>query len=155
MPWNPTTPITGGAQTGFTAPTYTLVSDTAPDVNGKQVAVSALGGTQAGVTVHSVAAPFTASFFRPKTFAVLGKPNPSTGLLPAVPKNEFKQIIRKGVLPLAGQPFSTMIIDMRISIPAGADVADPANVRAALSLAIGVLQQQSAGIGDTALNGII
>lgn len=155
MTWSPTTPVTGAAQTGFTAPTYTVVSDTAPDVNGKQVAITALGGTQAGVTVHSVASPFTASFFRPKTFAVLGKPNPVTGLLPSVPKNEYKQIVRKGVLPLAGQPFSTMIIDVRISIPAGSDTADPANVRAAFSLAIGLLTQQSAGVGDSAVSGII
>jgi len=155
MTWAPTTPVTGAAQTGFTSPTYTLVTDTAPDVNGKQVAVSALGGTQAGVTVHSVASPFTASYWRPKTFAVLGKPNPVTGLLPAVPKNEFKQIVRKGVLPLAGQPYSTMIIEVKSQIPAGADTADPANVRAAYSLAIGLLQQQAAGIGDTAVSGII
>jgi hypothetical protein len=44
-----TSPITGGAQTGLTSPTYTVVTDTAPPGNpGKQVAVTALGGTQAG-----------------------------------------------------------------------------------------------------------
>jgi len=59
MTWSPTTPVTGGAQTGFTAPTYTLSVDTAPDINGKQHAVTALGGTQAGVTSHSVSNPFT------------------------------------------------------------------------------------------------
>lgn len=154
MTWNVTTPVTGGAQTGFTSPTYTVVADVAPDVNGKQVAVSALGGTQAGVTVHSVSSPFTATFSRPKTFAVLGKPNPVTGLLPSVPKNEFKYIVRKGVLPLAGQPFATASIDMRMHIPAGSDVADPANLRAMYSLAIGILQQQSAGLGDTVVSGI-
>lgn len=154
MTWNVTTPVTGGAQTGFTSPTYTVVADVAPDVNGKQVAVSALGGTQAGVTVHSVSSPFTATFTRPKTFAVLGKPNPVTGLLPSVPKNEFKYIVRKGVLPLAGQPFATASIDMRMHIPAGSDVADPANLRAMYSLAIGILQQQSAGLGDTVVSGI-
>lgn len=154
MTWNVTSPITGGAQTGFTTPTYTIVVDVAPDVNGKQVAVSALGGTQAGVTVHSVSSPFTAMFMRPKTFAVLGKPNPVTGLLPSVPKNEFKLIVRKGVTPLAGQPVSTAMIDMRISIPAGSDVADPANLRAMFSMAIGALTQQSAGLGDTVVSGI-
>ncbi|DAD50878.1 TPA_asm: coat protein [ssRNA phage SRR5467090_1] len=154
MTWNVSTPVTGGAQTGFTSPTYTVVVDVAPDVNGKQVAVSALGGTQAGVTVHSVSSPFTATFFRPKTFAVLGKPNPVTGLLPSVPKNEFKYIVRKGVLPLAGQPIALASIDMRMHIPAGSDVADPANLRAMYSLAIGILQQQSAGLGDTVVTGI-
>lgn len=155
MPWSPTSPITGGAQTGFTTPTYTVVPDVAPDVNGKQVAVTALGGTQTGVTTHSAASPFTLTFIRPKTFAVLGKPNPATGLLPSVPKNEYKNIIRKGMLPLAGQPFAVGIIDIRISIPAGADTADPANVRALFSAAIGCLNQQSAGIGDTVTSGIL
>lgn len=59
MSFTLTSPITGAAQTGFTSPTYTLTSDLAPDNNGKQVAVTALGGTQVGVTTHSVAAPFT------------------------------------------------------------------------------------------------
>lgn len=150
-----TSPITGGAQTGFTAPTYTHVTDIAPDVNGKQVAVTALGGTQAGVTVHSVASPFTATFIRPKVFKILGKTNPVTGLLPSVPKNQFRLILRKGVLPLAGQPYATMICDLTISIPAGADITDPANIRGCLSALVGAINQQSAGLGDTAVSGIV
>lgn len=44
-------PVTGGAQTGFTSPTYTLTADTPPaGSGGKQYAATALGGTQAGVT---------------------------------------------------------------------------------------------------------
>lgn len=155
MPWNPTSPVTGGAQTGFTTPTYTFVADVAPDVNGKQVAVSALGGTQAGVTLHSVSSPFTANFVRPKTYAVLGKPNPTTGLISSVPKNEYKLIVRKGVTPLAGQPIQPALIDVKMSIPAGADVADPANIRAMLSFAFGLLWQQTSGVGDTTVSGVM
>lgn len=154
MTWSLSSPITGAAQTGFTSPTYTHVTDIAPDVNGKQVAVTALGGTQAGVTSHSVASPFTVTFVRPKVFKNLGKTNPVTGLLPSVPKNQYKMIVRKGVLPLAGQPFALMNISVTMDIPAGADVADAANVRAAFSAAIGALSQQSAGIGDTCVTGI-
>jgi len=154
MSWSPTSPITGAAQTGFTSPTYTHVADVAPDVNGKQVAVTALGGTQTGATIHSVASPFTITFVRPKVFKSLGKTNPVTGLLPSVPKNQFKVIVRKGVLPLAGQPYALMNISITMDIPAGADVADPANIRAAISAAIGALSQQSAGVGDTLVSGI-
>ena len=75
MTFSLTSPITGAAQTGFTTPTYTHVADTAPDVNGRQVAITALGGTQAGVTVHSVASPFSITFFRPKAYKV-GKDEP-------------------------------------------------------------------------------
>lgn len=147
--WSLTSPITGGAQTGFTSPTYTHVADVAPDVNGKQVAVTALGGTQTGVTVHSGSSPFTATFVKPKVYKLLGQPNPTTGLVSSVPKNQYKLIVRKGVTPLVGQPFSVMNISVTMDIPAGAETNDPANVRAAISAAIGALSQQSAGLGDT------
>jgi hypothetical protein len=155
MAFSLTTPITGGAQTGFTSPTYTHASDIAPDVNGKQVAVTALGGTQAGVTVHSVASPFTVTIIRPKSFKTLAPVVPGTGLLPSVPKNSWKVIVRKGVTPLAGQPASVMLIKMELDVPAGADTADAPNVRAAISAAIGALNQQSAGLGDTMVSGIV
>lgn len=150
-----TSPVTGAAQTGFTSPTYTHVADTAPLPTGKQWAVTALGGTQAGVNVHSVAAPFTVSVFRPATFKALGKPNPSTGLISNVPKNVYKAIVRKGVLPLAGQPYQNMQVTLLMEVPAGADLADAPNVRAALSLMGGVIAQVSSGIGDTLVSGII
>jgi len=155
MTWSLTSPITGAAQTGFTTPTYTHVADVAPDSNGKQVAVTALGGTQTGAVVHSVAAPFTITFVRPKALKGLGKANPVTGVVGSVPRNVYKLIVRKGVLPLAGQPYQTMVITTSIEVPAGADLADPANVRAALSAMIGALSQQSAGVGDSATSGII
>lgn len=155
MSFNLTSPITGAAQTGFTAPTYTHVADVAPDVNGRQVAVTALGGTQAGVTVHSVASPFTVTIIRPKSFKTLSPVVPNTGMLPSVPKNSWKLIVRKGVTPLAGQPASVLIIKMEIDVPAGADTADAPNIRAALSAAIGALNQQSAGLGDTLVSGVL
>lgn len=150
-----TSPITGQAQTGLTTPTYTHVTDSAPDITGKQVAVTALGGTQVGVTTHSMSSPFTITFFRPKVFRFLGKPNPTTGLIKDVPRNTFKLITRKGVLPLAGQPFQNMQVTTIIDLPAGSDTADAANVRAALSAHFGALVQQSAGVGDTAVSGVV
>lgn len=155
MTWSPTSPITGAAQTGFTSPTYTHVADTAPDNNGKQIAVTALGGTQVGVVIHSVAQPFTVTFVRPKTFKVLGKAHPVTGVVASVPRNVYKVITRKGVTPLAGQPFATMMVVTTIEVPAGADAADAANIRGALSAHLGALAQQSAGIGDTGVSGIM
>jgi hypothetical protein len=116
--------------------------------------VTALGGTQTGATVHSVASPFTVTFVRPKAYKLLGQVNPVTGLLSSVPKNQFKVIVRKGVLPLAGQPYANMNMVLTMDVPAGADVADPANIRAALSLLAGILSQQSAGVGDTLISGI-
>lgn len=156
MSINVTSPITGSAQTGLTSPTYTVSADTAPPGNpGKQVAVTALGGTQVGVTAHSVAAPFTLNFTRPGTLKVLGVPNPVTGVVSVVPTNTYKLITRKGVLPLAGQSYRVMNITTTMDVPAGADLADSPNIRAALSAHIGALTQQSAGFGDLGISGIL
>jgi hypothetical protein len=151
-----TSPITGQPQTGFIAPTYTTITDTAPaNTPGKQVAVSALGGTQVGATVHSVASPFTLNFTRPSNLRVLGNPNPVTGVITQVPTNTYKLITRKGVLPLAGQPYKVMVVTTTADVPAGADTADAANIRAAFSAHFGALVQQSAGFGDLAINGVL
>jgi hypothetical protein len=149
-----TSPVTGGAQTGFTAPTYTHVVDVALDTNGKQYAVTALGGTQAGVRIHSASDPFTFLFVRPKVFKAVGKPHPVTGLLQSVPKNTYLIKIAKGAIPLAGQPASVATIRCLIDIPAGSDTADAANLRAAISLLVGALTQLSAGLGDTLVSGV-
>jgi len=155
MPFNLTSPITGAAQTGLTSPTYTLTQDNPPAINAKQWVASAIGGTQSGVVAHSVAAPFTVSMFRPQNPQVLKPVNAVTGVLDRVPMNTYKVITRKGVLPLAGQAYRNMIITTMIEVPAGADTADPANVRAALSAHIGALSQQSSGIGDTVVQGVL
>lgn len=148
-----TSPITGGPQTGFTSPTYTHVVMAGPDVNVKQIAVTALGGTQVGVDVHSVSRPFTIAFWYPKIFRVLPALN-SSGQLPSVPMNVYKWITRKGVTPLAGQPSKNMLITTIMEVPAGSDTADPANIRAALSAHYGAIWQQSAGSGDTLVSGV-
>lgn len=149
-----TSPVTGSAQTGFTSPTYTHVADTAPDANGKQYAVTALGGTQAGVTVNSVSSPFTTTFWKPKFARMMGKMN-SLGYVVGNPVNVYKHVTRKGVQPAANQLNQNMIITTTISVPAGAENYDAANMRAALSLHIGALNQQSAGIGDLANTGVL
>jgi len=143
--------VNGTPVSGFTSPTYTFSADTAPDVNGKQAYVSAIGGTQAGVTLHSATSPFTTTYWKPRLLKFLGALLPNTGRLGKVGRNVHKVITRKGVTVLAGQPAEVMIIETVMHIPAGADVADAPNVKAALSAHFGVLDNQSSGIGDTLL----
>jgi hypothetical protein len=85
----------------------------------------------------------------------LGKTNPVTGLLPSVPKNVYKHITRKGVLPLAGQPYAMMVITTTYEVPAGADTADAANVKAAIAFHAGSMSQIAVGMGDTVLSGTL
>lgn len=153
MSFAPTSPVTGLAQTGLTSPTYTHVADQSPSQRGKQYAVTVLGGTQPGVTPSSVSSPFTFAMFLPASFQGLGKPNPVTGLISRIPRNVYKINTRKGVLVLAGQPVQNMIITTTIEVPAGADLADAASCRAALSCHGGVISQVAAGIGDTIIIG--
>jgi hypothetical protein len=152
--FNPTSPVTGAPITGFTSPTYTIAADTAPDVNGKAYAVTALGGTQAGVVISSSSIPFTVLFTRPKVNRGL----PALGLngrLPSIPRNEFTLSVRKGVVPLSGQPALPCVLKLVIPVPAGADVADKANLLAALSVMAGILWEQSNEIGDSIIAGTL
>jgi hypothetical protein len=149
-------PVTGGAQTGFTSPTYTVAVDTPPNAQSRQLAVTAIGGTQAGVDAASSASrPFTVTTSRPPVLRQLAPVDPVTGVLRSIPRNTYKVITRKGVTPLAGQASQVMVITTTIDVPAGADLADAPNVRAALSLHNGSIAQISAGIGDTAVSGVM
>jgi hypothetical protein len=154
MAFSPSSPVTGGAQTGLTSPTYTLTVDTAPTALGKQYAVTALGGTQTGVRTHSATDPFTVTMERPKDFR--GVPSVVSGSsLPQVPRNKYVLRVRKGAIPVTAQAAQPALFELVMNIPAGSDVNDPANLRAGLSLLFGVASQVSSGIGDTCVTGIL
>lgn len=157
MSFTLTSPITGGAQTGFTTPAYVIALDSSPNQSsGKQYAVTGITGTQTGVDPSSSPSnPFTINQAKPTVLRTIGPVDPVTGALRSVPRNTYKHIVRKGVLPLAGQPKSVMNLTLTSDIPAGADIADAANVRAGLSLLIGALNSISASIGDSYVSGVI
>lgn len=150
--FTPTTPIAGFAISGLTSPTYTFVSDVAPSLFGKQVAVTALGGTQAGVTAHSISSPFTATATRPSVLKPITYN--SNGTVKSIPVNSTKLLVRKGVscLPTVVKVAS---ISISFDIPAGAETYDAANLNALYSAAIGLLQQQGQGLRDSATAGIL
>jgi hypothetical protein len=79
-----------------------------------------------------------------------------TGLYSKVPENVYKGVfIRKGVNIAADNLPRIMEVDCRIRVPAGADSYDAANVRGAISAAVGALNQISAGLGDTCVTGTL
>lgn len=154
MPWSPDSSTTGGAITGFTSPTYTLVADTAPAVNAKQMTVSALGGTQGSATANTVSKPFTETFYKPAQVKTLPAANPITGLRGAVPNNQYKLIIRKGGYAAADVPV-TAIARLTIDVPAGMDSYNPDEVRALVSFLVGILTEESADLADTLITGVL
>lgn len=139
--------ITGGAQTGFTTPGYTVSADNNPGNNGKQWIVSAITGTQTGVTAHSAADPFTIAFFKPLAYKVAAFV--STTIFRKPPRNTYKCIVRKGVLVNSNFPKDIAIAQVVIDVPAGSESLDAANLRALMSSLCGALSQVSSGFGDT------
>lgn len=148
-------PITGAPIAGLTTPTYTTLVDTPPASNGKQVYVSALGGTQTGVDIHTVSNPFTLSMFRPTKIAVLEPVNPATGQLQKVPTNRYTLIGRKGLLPLAGQARRPGWIRIEVNVPAGAETADAIGLAALHSMALGAFHAMAQEIYNTARTGSV
>jgi len=155
MSFAPSTPVTGATVTGLTTPTYTLTTDVAPSINGKQYAITALGGTQTGVDVNTVSKPFSISFFRPASLRGLPTANPVTGVIKNVPVNTYKLITRKGVLPASNQTAMVARITTTIDVPAGADTYEPEDLRAMVSAHFGVGWAQADGISSTIMSGII
>lgn len=140
--------VTGAAVTGLTTPTYTLTADSTSEPNARQSVVSALGGTQTGVNVHSVSSPFTVTVNRPRTLKVLGKAN-LNGLINNVGRNTYGVLFRKGVLPLAGQPVAIALARLSFEVPAGSELADTVNLKALCSLVGGFTSTNADGIAAT------
>lgn len=133
MSLNPTSPLTGVAITGLTNPTYSIADDVTENGYAKQWYVTALGGTQTGVNIHSISDPFTLRTQRPANLAAV-KLNSAGLVLGTVPKNTFKSVVRKGVLVAVGSA-RREVATLRLleDIPAGCEVADPLAVAAMYS----------------------
>lgn len=155
MSFAPASPVTGAAVTGLTTPTYTIAADTAPNINGKQYAVSALGGTQTGVDVNTVSKPFTICFFRPQVLRVLPQTNPITGVVKNIPVNTYKLVTRKGAVPAVNQQCQVARITTTIEVPAGTETYEPEDISAMISAHFGVLWNQASGIADTVKTGVL
>lgn len=154
MGYSPASPVTGAPQTDLTSPTYTLTEDVAPNANSIQHAVTALGGTQTGVTTHKVSSPFTSTFSRPPLLRGIGVPN-ALGQHPSIPNNQYTLLTRKGVTPSADDVDRIASIRTVISVPAGAESYDHAEIQAMLSLHVGILYEQSDEIGDVVETGLM
>lgn len=154
MGMQPSSPVTGGAQIGFTSPTYTLLQDSNPSGNSRRWIVSAVGGTQAGVTANTASQQFAIEVEKPVAIKQLGAPG-LNGQVAVVPLNKYKVTVLKSVTPGANQLPRMAIGRFEISVPAGSETYDAANVKACISLLVGALTQLSAGIGDTVITGVL
>lgn len=152
--FSPDLSTTGAAQTGFTSPTYTMVADTAVEPNSRQWVVTAAGGTQTGARAHTAGDPFTV-LIRRTPYKALPAKNPVNGSYGNVPLNRIEILQRKGVYIDSSNTVRVMNIRLVAEIPAGAELNDPVNVRAAVSNFLGLLAEEASDYGDTLITAVI
>lgn len=153
MPWSPDSSTTGGAITGFTSPTFTLVDDVAPVVNAKQKTVTAVSGVGTA-TANTASSPFTATFYKPTSVKPLPAANPVSGLRSAIPMNQYKLVVRKGGKASADVPV-TAIARLTIDVPAGMETYNADEVKALTSFLVGVLTEESNDLADTLITSVL
>jgi len=147
------TPITGVPQTGMAAPSFTVVQDSAVNVNSRRWVVTSV--TDAGGTnPHTIGQPFYVEFTRPAVFKTPPMQDATFGRLLSTPaRDEYHVKAVKGVLcGQAGQVYP-LLIDATIKVPSGATVTDSAGIRAVFSLFGGFINEDGDGIGDVLING--
>jgi hypothetical protein len=69
--------------------------------------------------------------------------------------NVYGLLQRKGMTPLSGQASKTAQFRAEFSVPAGADSADQPNIKGGVSCFIGSLNQQSNGVADLLMTGVL
>lgn len=152
--FSPDLSTTGAAQTGFTSPTYTMVADTATEPNARQWVVSAYGGTQTGARAHTAGDPFTV-LIRRTPYKALPPKNPVNGSYGNVPLNRIEILQRKGVYIDSANTVRVMNLRLIAEIPAGAELNDPVNIRAAVSNLLGLMSEEASDYGDTLITAVI
>lgn len=154
MPFSPDLTTTGTAQALLTSPTYTLVADLAPDVNSRQWAITALGGTQTGVRTSTAGDPFTQTIRR-GAYKALPPKNPVNGSYGNVPKNKTELLTRKGVKIDSAGTIAIADIRTTVNIPAGSELNDSVNIQAMISAHFGLEGEESSDFGQTVITGLI
>lgn len=143
--------VTGGAATNFlTSPTYDCVKDKPPEGNQNQVAVTALGGTQTNVRTHTSSDPFTATAQRAKVVKTLQAVGDDLDQF-----NTTSLLVRKGVKVRSTGEIRVMLVRISWQVPVGAEIYDAVNVAAAHSFAVGIANEETSGIADTLITGIL
>lgn len=155
MTWSPDLTTTGGTQTNLSTPTYTLANDLPPDANSRQYVVTALGGTQTNVRVSTAGDPFTLTIRKDKSYKALPPKNPVTGAYGNIPLNKTEILCRKGLYVDGDSTVRVGNLRLIAELPAGSESADPANIRAMLSMMLGTIWEESADLGDSYVTGII
>lgn len=147
-------PITGAAITShLTSPTFTVSSTSGPDVNTKAVIVTALGGTQANVGVHSVDANYSLIYSWPKVWKTIGAVVATVAGRIAAPKNRCTSTLKKSV-SISTTAVDDVLVRIEVVVPAGAALFDPNSVASAISAAAGHFYADADDIAACMISGV-
>ena len=144
--------VTGGTATNFlTSPVFTTVKDKPLDTNQNQVACTALAsGTATNGRYHTPSDPCTVTSSRPKSIKTLQSVGEDLDQF-----NEYSVLTRKGVKCRSTGEIRTMTVRTVYRIPVGAEVYDAVNVAIGASLHHGLTAEESSGIIDTIISGLL
>jgi len=151
------TTVTGAACTGLTSPTYTMSQQSASATE-KLFTVSALGGTQTGVSAHTNELPFKVYSRVPARFKIPGARSQTTGMYVGPGSGRKNEIVLgcvKGVNlldGLSGYQYDTINGQLTIRLPAAVG-NDAEQIAAFLSLFAGILWANASGIYQIARDG--
>lgn len=147
-------PITGAPCTDYlTSPTYTVSATSGPVQNSRSAVVTALGGTQANVGVHSVDGPFQIIYTWPNPFKTVGQLVAGLFGKVSVPKNKAVLTLKKNT-SVSSEAADDTLIRIEVIVPVGSALFAPNEVAAAISCAAGVFYADADEIAKTMIAGV-
>lgn len=153
MAINLTGPTAAVTSSMLTTATYSFTPDMANDARSKVFVVTALGGTQTGVTTHRVDKPKRFIIKRPLQYLQPSAYNQTSGKFGKVPNNVTRAIMQ-GAADVAANQSAPLNITADFSIPAGSASYDRANVEACVMAFIAALWDQKEEICQAIYDGI-
>lgn len=153
MPISLTGPTAAVTTDTLTSATYTFTADMASDNRSKVFVVTTLGGTQTGVSAHTVDAPKMLIVKKPAVYQQPSAYNTVSGRYGKVPKNVTRVLFR-GSAKVAANQWELMPISMDIGVPAGATSYDRANVDASFSAFVAGVWDQKEEIMKALYDGL-
>jgi len=139
MPITLSSPVSGvSSQPDLTSPTFTVVAIPAAVDGALSYGVSALGGTQTGVSAHSLAKPFTHTAYANMNIRTSDKTGTAV--------NKTRTMTRKGLVCDALGTIRQGSIEMILRLPAGSEQFDPVSVQSLISCSLGCNSQQGTAI---------
>lgn len=147
--------IAGLAVTGAASPVYTPTEDTSAGPNMRRWYITTVASAN-GAAAHSVSEPFYIELHRPGNFKAAPQYDPTGTRIVANGnnRNTYRLRVIKGVEAAANLP-KIELLDMYIHVPAGSDVQDAPNVRVAMSLLGGFLNEDPVNLIETLITGLV